>query len=199
VKIESFKPIMQAELIAEVRKVRLKGHNQVKPYHNSTITLVSLDTSLLSPCQRYVIRRGVDRVHDIRKQMMPYDIFDMAFGLWLKWDSGEMIPFLPPVVEATSTSMGAMTRGSKITYTICDGMHRVYAAREAGVPITCLLIEEPTHPYYAYPLDGGWNEVQVVDIAPPSGDQRKAYREPDDHKALFRDFNERFPGVQAKR
>jgi hypothetical protein len=188
VKIESFKPIMQAELIAEVRKVRLKGHSQQKPYHNSTITLTSLSTDLLSPCQRYVIRRGVDRVHDIRKQMMPYDIFDMAFGLWLKWGSGEMIPFLPPVVEFSNDK-----------YVICDGMHRIYAAREANLPITCILVEDPSHPYYAYPLENSWAEVEVVDIAPPSGDQRKAYREPDDHKALFRDFNERFPGVQAKR
>lgn len=187
-KIESFKPIMQAELIAEIRKVRLRGHNQEKPYKDCTITLTSLDTSILSPCQKYVIRRGVDKVHNIRAQMLPYDIFDMSFGLWLKWDSGEVVPFLPPVVEFSNDK-----------YVICDGMHRIYAAREANVPITCLLIEEPSHPYYAYPLEGGWADVEVVDIAPPSGDQRKAYREPDDHKALFRDFNERWPGIQAKR
>jgi len=33
----------------------------------------------------------------------------------------------------------------------------------------------------------------------PAGYQKKAYRRPDDYKALFRDFNDVFPGVQVER
>jgi hypothetical protein len=38
----------------------------------------------------------------------------------------------------------------------------------------------------------------MLDSLPP-GYQKKAYRHPQDHRALYRDFNELLPGVQKRR
>jgi hypothetical protein len=56
----------------------------------------------------------------------------------------------------------------------------------------------PELPYYAHPLDGGWDAVEALPEL-PDGYEKKAYREPGDHRALYRDFNEAFPGVQPPR
>jgi hypothetical protein len=54
------------------------------------------------------------------------------------------------------------------------------------------------YPYYAYALGGGWSEVAVVEKL-PDGRRRKEYRNPENYRALFRDFNAVFPGVQKDR
>jgi hypothetical protein len=83
---------------------------------------------------------------------------------------------------------------------INDGIHRVYAARKRGRPLNVVLARNvpPEYPYYAHALPDGW--AQVEELAELSeGYQKKAYRNPDNYKALFRDFNEIFEGVQKQR
>ena len=83
---------------------------------------------------------------------------------------------------------------------INDGMHRVFAARSLGLPISVIVIRgvSAEYPYYAYPLDGGWPEVTPL-AELPDGYQKKTYRQPTNYRALFRDFNALFPGVQKER
>ncbi|MBF0322245.1 MAG: hypothetical protein HQL62_04755, partial [Magnetococcales bacterium] len=53
-------------------------------------------------------------------------------------------------------------------------------------------------PYYAYALPNGWSDVQELTEL-PEGFVKKSYRDPENYKSLFRDFNEVFPGVQKQR
>jgi hypothetical protein len=79
-------------------------------------------------------------------------------------------------------------------------MHRCYAARSLGLPISVVTVRNMpiVYPYYAYALGGGWSEVAAVEKL-PDGRRRKEYRNPENYRALFRDFNAVFPGVQKDR
>ena len=83
---------------------------------------------------------------------------------------------------------------------INDGMHRVFAARQLGKLINIVLVRNvpPEYPYYAYAMEHGWQDVEVLHELPDSY-VKKQYRDPSNYKALFRDFNELFPGVQKQR
>ena len=83
---------------------------------------------------------------------------------------------------------------------INDGIHRVYAARKRGRKINVVLARNvpSEYPYYAYALEDGW--AQVRELAElQEGYQKKEYRNPENYKALFRDFNAVFEGVQKQR
>jgi hypothetical protein len=83
---------------------------------------------------------------------------------------------------------------------INDGIHRVFAARELGLPIATVIARgvPAEYPYYALALPRGWDDVTQLDEL-PDGFQKKEYRRPEGYKALFRDFNALFPGVQKER
>ena len=51
---------------------------------------------------------------------------------------------------------------------------------------------------FAYALEDGWARVEELDEL-REGYQKKEYRNPENYKALFRDFNEIFEGVQKQR
>lgn len=106
----------------------------------------------------------------------------------------ERVPLLPPIVELTTEPDGRRVA------LINDGIHRVYAARSVGSPIRVVLVDGVPEqwPYYALALPQGWDDVIELDELPP-GFQKKTYRVPDNYKALFRDFNGVFEGVQRER
>jgi len=101
---------------------------------------------------------------------------------------------LPPVVEESREPDG------RTVLLINDGIHRVYAARKLGRRINVVLARNvpEEYPYYAYALRDGWKQVQEL-AELQEGYQKKEYRNPDNYKALFRDFNEVFEGVQKQR
>jgi hypothetical protein len=121
------------------------------------------------------------------------DIFALSGGLELRTPD-EVIPVIPPVVEESHEPEGRVVR------IINDGIHRVFAARSVGAPITVIDIAgvPREYPYYALALTDGW--AGVTSLAElPDGFQKKDYRVPGNYKALFRDFNALFPGVQKQR
>ena len=81
-----------------------------------------------------------------------------------------------------------------------DGIHRVYAARKRGRKINVVLARNvpAEYPYYAYALPQGWAQVDELQEL-QEGYQKKEYRNPENYKALFRDFNEIFEGIQKQR
>jgi hypothetical protein len=109
-------------------------------------------------------------------------------------DRDAPIPFLPPVIEES------VERDGSTVLLINDGIHRVYAARKRGRKINVVLARNvpPQYPYYAYALPEGWACVEELDEL-REGYQKKEYRNPENYKALFRDFNEIFEGVQKQR
>lgn len=197
--IVSCEPFSGEELLQSLKRTRLKGHDQFEIYRDAALTLErGVDPNTLVPAQRYVLKPAVDRTFALRDALLKQgvDIFALEGGVWVRTDADaeERIPVLPPVIEESIEPDG------RKVLLINDGMHRVYAARKLGLPINVVVARNvpAQFPYYAYALSRGWAEVEELE-ALQDGYEKKAYRHPDNYKALFRDFNGVFPGVQKSR
>ncbi|NHA69340.1 hypothetical protein [Phycicoccus flavus] len=107
-------------------------------------------------------------------------------------EDGTTVTLLPPIVEESREPDGSTV------LLVCDGLHRTYHALSHGLTLTAVVVRGASHPYYAFPLPGGWDDVTVLDELPETH-QKKVYRHPDNYKALFRDLGGVFPGVQTQR
>ena len=195
--ILKYELLPEAELLSRLKKTRLRGFDRAEVYRDATLELARLHTDTLTPAQRYVLRDGVQTILDIAEAFTLHgvDVFALrgALRFWIE-GTDEPIPFLPPVVEESREPDG------RTVLLINDGIHRVYAARKLGREIDVVLARNvpAEYPYYAYALPEGWPQVEEL-AELTEGYQKKAYRNPDNYKALFRDFNEIFEGVQKQR
>jgi hypothetical protein len=132
---------------------------------------------------------GVRTILQLRAALLEHgvDLFALDGGAHIGDDA---IPVIPPIVERSTEPDG------RVVWLINDGIHRVYAARVSGSPINVVTVDGASHPYYA--LAAAWEDVVELEELPDTF-QKKAYRVPSNYKALFRDFNAVFPGIQAER
>jgi hypothetical protein len=186
-------------LLSVLRETRLRGFDGAQPYLNASLELVhGIDTGILSPAQNYVLTPGVGKILELREALLAkdVDIFALEGGLYAKTsdEPTERIPVIPPIIEESAEPDG------RTVLLVNDGMHRVYAARSRGLPISAVVVRgvPSKYPYYAYALRDGWSQVTPLEEL-PDGYQKKDYRQPANYVALFRDFNALFPGVQKKR
>jgi hypothetical protein len=193
--------LTEADLLSRLKRTRLRGFDRAEVYRDATLEILETDPAALTPAQRYVLQEGVRAILDVADAFEPLgiDIFGLR-GALLFWPQGSdpdrdpPIPFLPPVIEES------VERDGRTVLLINDGIHRVYAARKRGRKINVVLARNvpPEYPYYAYALTDGWAHVEELDEL-REGYQKKEYRNPENYKALFRDFNEIFEGVQKQR
>jgi hypothetical protein len=176
------------ELLSRLRETRLVGFDGAQVYANATLDVRTFDPAELTPAQRYVLMPGVRKILELR-DALDFDLFALDGGIRLHSED-EVIPFIPPIVERSEEPDG------RTVWLINDGIHRVYAAHLRGVAINVVTVEGATHPYYA--LAASWDAVAELEELPDNF-QKKAYRVPENYKALFRDFNAVFPGVQKER
>ena len=186
-------------LLSTLRSTRLTGFGGARPYRDATLEIVqAMEPEALSPAQNYVLTRGVDKILELRTALLreELDIFALNGGVFVMTsdDPDARIPLIPPVVEKWREG------GGGTVLLINDGIHRCYAARSLGLPISVVMVSNvpEQYPYYALALQGGWSKVAAA-AKLPDGHQRKGYRNLEDHKALFRDFNALFPGIQKYR
>jgi hypothetical protein len=199
-RIRQVETIPAPELIGRLKLTRLRGHGQPLVYEHAQLELRSMSTDSLWPAQRYLLTQNVERIHELRQALLDRQIDMFALeGACLVWadgltDDGRPMPVLPPIVEESVEADG------RTVLLINDGMHRVWAARQRDLPITVVLVRDVPRqwPYYAFPLENGWADVREMTTAPPTH-EKKNHRDPGNHKALFRDFNAVFPGVQETR
>jgi hypothetical protein len=177
-------PFSREDLLARLRETRLMGFDGARVYEHATLRVQTFDPADLTPAQRYVLMPNVRRILELRAEL-DVDVFALDGGVML-----DGIPLLPPVVERSQEPDG------RTVWLINDGIHRVYAAHLSGSPINVVTVEGASHPYYA--LAASWDAVVELEEL-PDGFQKKAYRVPANYKALFRDFNAVFPGVQEER
>lgn len=196
-KVVSAEPIGRDELLRSLQRTRLRDGEPL--YAGARLELAAgVDPESLAPAQRYVLRDGVGRILTLREALLPhgFDVFALDGGVRIRTAEhpGELVPVIPPVVEDSLEPDG------RRVVIVSDGMHRVYAARSAGLPITVVRVRDvpEEHPYYAYALPEGWAGVAELDEL-PDGFQKKAYRRPDHYRSLFRDYDALFPGVQKQR
>jgi hypothetical protein len=190
VKVERFSA---DELLARLAKTRLRGFGAARPYADASLELVSLSPEDLAPAQRYVLRPSVAAILELREALLGHgvDVFALDGGAYVR-TADELVPVIPPIVEESREPDG------RTVWIINDGIHRVYAARSLGLPVSVVRATNVSHPYYALALPGGWAEVEELDELPERY-EKKTYRQPEGYKALFREFNEVFPGVQKER
>lgn len=192
--------LTEADLLRRLKRTRLRGFDRVEVYRDATLEVVEADPESLTPAQRYVLQEGVQAILDVADAFEPrgIDVFALR-GALLFWPEGSdpegpPIPFLPPMIEES------VERDGSRVLLINDGIHRVYAARKRGRRLNVVIARNvpPQYPYYAYALPQGWAQVdELVELQ--EGYQKKEYRNPENYKALFRDFNEIFEGVQKQR
>jgi hypothetical protein len=187
------------ELLAALRETPLRGFDKTRLYANATLELaLATDSDVLTPAQRYVLRPTLQKLLKLRAALLAHgiDLFALDGGAHIHTsdDPQEAIPIIPPIVEETLEPDGSSV------LLINDGLHRVCAARSLGLPISVVVARgvPPESPYYAYALPGGWAELEELDELPDNY-QKKEYRLPENYKALFREFNAVFPGVQKQR
>ena len=201
-RIHKFDLLTESELLSRLKRTRLRGFDRPEVYKDATLELVEqADPGSMAPAQRYVLAEGVRAILDIADAFVPHgiDIFALRGGL-LFWPEGTdpdrdpAIPFLPPVIEES------VEPGGNRVLLINDGIHRVCAARKRNRKINVVVARNvpPQYPYYAYALPEGWSQVEELEEL-LEGYQKKEYRNPENYKALFRDFNEVFEGVQKQR
>jgi hypothetical protein len=197
--ILSVEPIPRDELLSALRRTRLVGFERAQPYEHASLELVpAVDTDLLAPAQRYVLRGGVAKILELREALAAHgvDVFALDGGVRVRTSEApdEVIPVLPPIAEESHEPDG------RTVLLVNDGIHRVFAARSLGLPISTIVARgvPDEYPYYALALPEGWADVVELDELPDNF-LKKAYRDPGHYKALFRDFNEQFPGVQKER
>jgi hypothetical protein len=207
VKILCHEVIDKDVLLDRLRQTRLKGYGQKSIYHDARLELLEgVSPDELAPAQRYVLRPTLAAIVELREAMLArdIDIFALRGGARVRlaenhqMSRGEVpdasIPILPPIIEESREADG------RFVWLINDGIHRVYAARRAGLKINIILVRDVPleYPYYAYATPGGWRDVLELDELPDNF-QKKDYRFPQNYKALFRDFGSIFPGVQIQR
>jgi hypothetical protein len=189
----------RAELLARLRRTRLRGFAGAQPYAAATLELSpASDPAGLAPAQRYVLRAGVARILELRAALLAHglDVFALDGGALVRTSDApeQPVPMIPPIVEESHEPDG------RVVLVINDGIHRIFAARSLGLPIGVVVARgvPPEYPYYACATARGWSDVVELDEL-PDGFQKKTYRVPENYKALFREFNEVFPGVQQER
>jgi len=200
--LRSVEPFGSDELLATLRRTPMPGRDGARPYAEADLRIAAaVEPDNLAPAQRYVLRPGLRRTEALREALADHgiDLFALDGGAWVTTRdapgaSGDRRPVLPPIVEASVEPDG------RTVLLIADGIHRVFAARAAGVPIAVVVVRgvPASLPYYAYANANGWADVREIDALTP-GFRKKTHREPDDPQALYRDYNAVFPGVQELR
>lgn len=182
-----------------LRRTRLVGFDGARPYADAALELApAVDTGALAPAQRYVLKGGVAKILELREALLAHgiDIFALDGGVYVRTSDApeEVVPVIPPVIEESHEPDG------RTVLLINDGIHRIFAARSQGMPITTVIARgvPAEYPYYALALPCGWADVVELDEL-PNGFVKKTYRNPGNYKSLFRNFNEQFPGVQKLR
>ena len=200
-KLLRYESLTTEETLSRLKLTKRKGLGQPLIYQAASLRLVSnVPTNDLVPAQRYVLDENINTMMDLYRQFLDkhVDIFHLtgAIFFWIERNGVEEgpIPLTPPIIE-TSTD----NDGSPI-WLINDGMHRVTTARCVGTSINIILAENvpEEYPYYALPLKNRWRDVALLTTI-PEGFVKKEYRDKDNYKALFRDFNAVFDGIQKTR
>jgi hypothetical protein len=196
VKITKFEYYNQNYLVDNIRKVTIRKRPDLKIYENADVRIVeNVKPEDMHICQYYVLEKDLSEIANCRKALLEFgvDMFKLKgfVRVYSLDDSGHQQVFdvLPPVIEISEHDGGI--------HLLCDGMHRLYHARETGSDINVIVIDgvNKDYPYYALPNEEGWKSLQKCSQVP---DVKKNYRI-ENYKSLFRDFNTAFLNVTQPR
>jgi hypothetical protein len=196
VKIIKFEYYNEDSLIENLRKVTIRKRPDVRIYKNADIRIQkNVKPEDIHICQYYVLEKDLGEIAGCRKSLLEYgvDMFNLRgfVRVYSIDDEGHQQVFdvLPPAVEISRQDGGIQL--------LCDGMHRLYHAKETGSDINVVIIDgvDENYPYYALPNEEGWGSLEKCREVP---DVKKNYRI-ENYKSLFRDFNTAFLNVTQPR
>ena len=196
-KILEVQSFSEAELIQRLRQVTMLEDESLCPYADTYISLENICIDDLFPPQRYVLKRELLKVRDLKWQLAKHgiDLFRLNGFVRLTLE-GEKAPIdlLPPVVEEY------VERNGRVVHIVNDGMHRVYMAYlEWVIPQVVFIRGLPKHiPYYAFPMpEKDWKQIELRDDLP--GTFIKKWHRIERNKTLYRNFNSAFINVGGPR
>jgi len=200
------------ELIYRLRTVQLKGKHPVPdnsdleqtiyPYLDANIQLVKIRTEFLSLPQTYILQENIQRIRELKYLLgkMGYNIHELngyiVFTVEDKTqpDGVKAYTLMPTVVELS------IEADSSPHFLINDGMHRITDAHISHTIPQMILISGVKYPYYAYPIRGGFNDVQLREDI-PEGFIKKWHRyyPKEEYTKLYRRFESAFENVGDQR
>ena len=152
----------------------------------------------MDPAQRYALAPGLAQVGALVDALTAngHDPFTLEGGLRVLTDEepDTWRWVIPPILERGTF------RDKTPALILADGIHRAFVARSRGRRMTAIVVDDvdPTLPYYAWPEPDGWDAVEVKPFLEERY-QKKDYIREDGYRALYRNYDAAFPGLQSKR
>lgn len=194
---------------------------EVRPYSASLIETVAVrrvnnvlivwtadgtsQLGLLRPVQRYVLRKGLERVTrlgDIFRRFTPaVDPLRVAGYVRLGLEGGSFLSHLPPIIETVEED--EIEEPGRQEFLVCDGTHRIlqhcwFDTHE----LLATLVRQPSVPYYAHPCSThDWSLIaaRILSVTPSPECKYTARtvsgRASGHYRRYFRDFNSAFTFV----
>jgi hypothetical protein len=179
-----------AVMADKLRNVTLRGQTK-QPYKFSLMTIEEVDPFLLSPCQTYVLSSELKKLEQVRWKLLDgYGVDILSMHGYIEGGTDPVCDVLPPIVEES-------WRNGRMDMIIADGQHRAYLACKYGMKMKVVYIRGVDAEYYAYPLPGGWSEVNVIDQL--TENHIKKYHVCQNYKQLFRDYTSQFNNLSVSR
>lgn len=194
VEVEKFS---EQELIEKLRRVAMLEDENTRPYERCFISLENICIEDLFPPQRYVLRRELLKVREVKWRLEEHgvDIFNLSGFIRMKLaGQSEPVDLLPPVVEEF------IERNGRVVNIINDGMHRIYVAYlEWVIPQVVFVRGLPKKlPYYSFPIpEKDWTKIELRNDIPRHF--IKKWHRIERNKELYRDFNSAFMNVGGPR
>jgi len=183
-------------LTRKLRDITMLKNSLVHIYENVFISLEKLSVDCLVPPQNYVLSCELLKKRELKYALEEhgYDLFNI--GGYLEFClEGDATPItlLPPIVEESIEADGT------VMPIINDGMHRAYLARIERRRLEVVFIRgiPKQYPYYAYPVRGEWDKVEIMNNL-PTGYIKKWHRI-EDNKKLYRNFDSVFTNCSKPR
>lgn len=202
INIVEVREFSEEELLNKIKQVPMLEDKKTFPYKDSFVFTRTLKPSELTPAQYYVSKKSLDNIIELNFALSEkgYDIFNLngylevVHGFSYVDDRRHQhvideytISILPPIVEIH------MEYDQERRNIICDGMHRCFLAKKYFREVKCVVVDAMDIPYYAYPLENGWDDVSFDNWT-----YKKLHRIKD-NKKLYRDFNSVFKNGSVPR
>lgn len=177
-------------LFEKLREVKLRG-SEKQPYKDAFISIEYVDPNCLAPCQRYVLSDELRKIEEVRWHLLE------AYGIDIFKLHGFIEGFNDPPCDILPVIVEEVWHNHRPYLVVADGQHRSFLARQYGMDLAAVYIRGASEPYYAYPLSGGWNDVEIIDQLSPGYIKKFHVRK--EYRKLFRDFTTVFNNLSVSR
>lgn len=184
-------------LIERLRHVTMLENKNVEIYKNCFISIEVIDPNVLIPTQRYILidelKTKIELEYALNKNMC--SMFELCgYITYTVSDKDNVYTLLPPIIEEQIDLRG------RVLPVINDGMHRVYLSKKLNknkIFVVYIRGISKKYPYYAYPLEHGWNDVSEINELQQG--YIKKFHVIENNKRFYRNFDSVFTNCSKPR